>query len=183
MCVFIVIKAGLIVSCLVFSITQPKEDNMTYTFKELAELESGTILDRGVEEGIPWIIMRGPGSVTAYLGLPIDHPFAKLDYNDVELSVHGGLTYGSIGDGDLRTAEWYWLGWDYAHHMDCPFFSFTYPDLVSLREGTQWTAEMVHPEVIEAARQLIQLAISINAPIAHLREDTQWTLDTDDKKE
>jgi hypothetical protein len=130
---------------------------MTWTFEELANLDVGTILDQGVEEGIPWFIMCGPGSITAYLGIPIDHPLAKLDYNDVDLHVHGGLTYGSVGDGNLRPTDYYWLGWDYEHHMDCSFYSIRYPEYRSLAEDTQWTVEMVRPEVIRAARQLFVL--------------------------
>ena len=123
------------------------------TFFELAELESGTILMEDSYRGIPWIIMRGPSHLCAYLGLPPNHPFANLNYYDISLSVHGGLTFGGLGDGKIYPSEYYWLGWDYGHFQDAAFYDLE-PPFSKYSIGTMWTVPMVLPEVIEAAGEL-----------------------------
>src|SRR6478752_4421352 len=53
-------------------------------------------IDCGFEEGIIWAIMMGPRGVNGYACIPLEgHPWVTSDcYDDIEVSVHGGLTYG-----------------------------------------------------------------------------------------
>jgi hypothetical protein len=47
------------------------------------------------ETGARCTIRRGPlGSWCGYVGLRPNHPLAGKDYNDIDVLVHGGLTYG-----------------------------------------------------------------------------------------
>ncbi len=49
-----------------------------------------------------------------YIYLPSTHPDFGRDYDDVEVHVHGGLTYADPeGDGDV-----WCFGFDCAHYMD-----------------------------------------------------------------
>ena len=121
--------------------------------KELAEIKSATILEDATHEGIRYIIMRGPASLTAYLGIPLDHPLTKVDYDDIDLGVHGGLTFAGAGDG-LRPEELYWIGWDYGHCFDISFYDYEYG---VLHESIGWTVPMVRDEIFTAIPELKKL--------------------------
>jgi hypothetical protein len=90
-----------------------------------------------------WIIIlaHGQGNFCGYIGIPIDHPLAGYDYDDLPIRVHGGLTFSGAGDGKYRPEGYYWYGWDYEHYGD---FSYYYPESSGIsrepREGEQdWT--------------------------------------------
>jgi hypothetical protein len=93
------------------------------------------------ETGLPCLIRRGPsGALCGFVGVPREHPAHGEDYNDVEVSVHGGLTFGSAcrgssenGHGICHVVEpgepddvW-WFGFDCAHSGDlCPQYHGRY---------------------------------------------------------
>lgn len=92
------------------------KERFPQTFEDVAAAEVGHVFCDEFENGVRFIILRGPGSLCAYLGLPITHPLAGYDYNDLSVEAHGGLTYSGTdvyGDG-----ETYWYGWDYNHSGD-----------------------------------------------------------------
>ena len=121
--------------------------------KELAGIEAATILEDAIHEEIRYLIMRGPASLTAYLGIPLDHPLAKVDYNDINLSVHWGLTFGSDGNG-YRPEGIYWIGWDYAHCDDISFYDYDYG---VRHESIGWTVPMVRDEIFTVIPELKKL--------------------------
>uniref|UniRef100_A0A6M3JJC4 Uncharacterized protein n=1 Tax=viral metagenome TaxID=1070528 RepID=A0A6M3JJC4_9ZZZZ len=90
------------------------------TWKELKATKVGTILHDKDEEGLRFIIMRGPASLCAYIGLPLNHPLADQNYNDLPIQAHGGLTFGRVGE-DEWPKGYFWFGWDYAHGRDYSF--------------------------------------------------------------
>jgi len=114
------------------------------TFEELATLESGTILKDWFEDGVRYLIMRGPGALCAYFGVPLDHPLAGFCYDDLSVDCHGGLTFGSEGDGEMRPAGVYWYGWDYAHSGDKSFYDIKYG---TDRGDKAWTVEDVEKDI------------------------------------
>jgi len=67
------------------------------------------------------IIPHGWGN--GYIGVPKDHPWWGMDYNDVPCEVHGGLTYGKKEHPSalkgVPTDLW-WFGFDCAHYQDTP---------------------------------------------------------------
>lgn len=109
------------------------------TFEELAADPVGTVYVDKIADGIRFLVMRGPTSLCAYVGVPLDHPIAGMDYNDIDLQVHGGLTFGREGAGTFP-AGWYWYGWDYSHCDDKSFYDLKYN---SSRNGKPWTVEDV----------------------------------------
>ena len=53
------------------------------------------------------------GSLCGYVALPKDHEFSKIDYMDIDIEAHGGITYGQEDDQGV-----YWIGFDCAHWGD-----------------------------------------------------------------
>lgn len=132
------------------------------SFKELAELESGTILEDGYENEVRYIIMRGPSALCAYVGLPIGHPLAGMNYNDLPLDCHGGLTFGKEGEGEdsFRPRGLFWYGWDYGHSGDRAFY---YEDDY-FKDDKEWTVPMVKREIWHVTytfKQLMDLVESV----------------------
>lgn len=60
---------------------------------------------------------RGPsGHWCGYVGVPKGHPAFGADYGDIDVSVHGGLTFAGTMDADPEGL--WWLGFDCAHLGD-----------------------------------------------------------------
>lgn len=126
------------------------------TFEELYQLRSGTTVDSWDDEGIKCLIVRGPGSLCAYLGIPKEHPCAGKHYDDIDLRVHGGLTFSQAGEVETPwDPALYWIGWDYAHYRDKTFYDLQFSYGHYGEHG--WTDEEVKPQVIEAAKQYKEL--------------------------
>lgn len=86
--------------------------------------------------GLDCLIHRGPsGALCGYVGVPESHPLFGKDYDDADVSVHGGLTFSDRCHGDengrgichptnkaANETVW-WLGFDCAHAGDfCPSY-------------------------------------------------------------
>ena len=130
------------------------------TWEQIKQEKSGTILHDVFEDGVRFIVMRGPCSLCAYVGIPSEHPLAGLNYEDLPIRAHGGLTFGDEGDGEYRPKGFYWYGWDYGHCGDCAFYYDKEPNLISLGDK-KWLVEDVIKdswETIYDFRQLVRLA-------------------------
>jgi hypothetical protein len=67
------------------------------------------------EAGYPAAVVIQPlGHRCGYVALPKSHPAASKHYDDLEIYVHGGLTYG------VTTEEGAIFGFDCAHYTDRP---------------------------------------------------------------
>lgn len=107
--------------------------------------------------GLPCVIRRNDhlGNLCGYVGIPEDHPWRLIDRDDINVQVHGGLTFEDRGP-DHR-----YLGFDCAHFMDLapglhmltrrlrPLLDFDAPTLEVYRGLTY-----VITEVQDLARQL-----------------------------
>lgn len=135
------------------------------TWEEMRKDKSGTIYKDWFEDGIRCLIMRGPASLCAYLGVPETHPLADKSYDDIPLSVHGGLTFSCKGDG-MRPTGYYWYGWDYAHCNDYAFY-YDEPPLANGFDHSpdkKWTVDEVEKEIKSAVydfKMLVKLAENI----------------------
>ena len=96
-----------------------------YSWEDLNALKSGTIIHDIFDEGVRFLVMRGPASLCAYVGIPVKHPLAGFDYNDLpNVDAHGGLTFASLGSKESSwPEEFYWYGWDYGHSRDYNFYN------------------------------------------------------------
>ena len=63
------------------------------------------------------ILLQGLGHRTAYINV-IDTDLKFVDYNNIDIEVHGGLTYSSMTLYGCDNG--WWIGWDYAHYADEP---------------------------------------------------------------
>lgn len=96
----------------------------------------------GVEDGIEWRTLAAPlyGAVNGYVRIPEDHPWHGLDYDAIDVRVHGGITFadeGWIGFDTLHLGD-YWPGMPYGENF----------------ADTHWTWEMVADETRELARKV-----------------------------
>lgn len=80
--------------------------------------------------GLACLMVRARAHWCGYVGVPEGHPAFGKDYNDVEVEVHGGLTFAGLcqeeGTGPRvchipepgQPDRVYWLGFDCAHSGD-----------------------------------------------------------------
>lgn len=121
-------------------------------------------LDRH-EDGVRFVILRGPCALCAYVGIPESHPLAGKSYDDVPVDCHGGLTYGDMGTGKYLPSGWWWYGWDYCHSGDYAAYYDTSP----LRgfdhsNAIKWTPKAVESDAWDALwsfKKLVRLAEGI----------------------
>jgi hypothetical protein len=73
------------------------------------------------------IVRNHTGTLCGYVGVPEDHPCYKKDYSEVDVDVHGGLTFAAACqvDGPIchipepgMTDNVWWFGFDTGHFMD-----------------------------------------------------------------
>ena len=67
--------------------------------------------------GLRYLVVRGPLSFCAYVGVPADHTLCSLEELDFEC--HYGITFQQWGAAGTPWPEgWYWWGWSYSHNTD-----------------------------------------------------------------
>lgn len=74
------------------------------------------------------LIVRNPvGALCGYVGVPPDHPWFNKHYDEIEASVHGGLTFSGACSNHIchdakketvANENVWWLGFDCAHVGD-----------------------------------------------------------------
>lgn len=121
------------------------QNDLSDSWEDVLEAEPGKVLYEDAAEGCRFLIMRGPASLCAYVGVPESHPLAGYNYDDVPLRVHGGLTFSDKGGGTFPEG-WWWYGWDYAHCDDYAVYYDKYPTELSPRErrDKKWTVREVY---------------------------------------
>lgn len=71
-------------------------------------------LSSGNHAGFEWLVLHnGIGYRCGYVLIPANHPWYSQNYETIDCSVHGGLTYGQSD-----TESGFWLGFDCAHYGD-----------------------------------------------------------------
>lgn len=83
------------------------------------------------------ILLQGLGHRTAYINV-IGTDLEFIDYNNIDIEVHGGLTYSSMALYGCDNG--WWIGWDYMHYMDAP----------------DYVSQIIHTTDIEDAELLVQ---------------------------
>ena len=102
-------------------------------------------------KGYPCIIHRVKthGALCGYVGIQKKHPHFGKDKDEIDVSVHGGLTYSASCDGSIchtpakgESDEVWWIGFDCVHWLDIA------PDM----EKFMQEAEKHRPDIAEAAK-------------------------------
>lgn len=143
---------------------------------DVVNAEVGHIFLDEYDEGLRFIILRGPSSLCAYIGLPSDHPLSGKAYDDLVIDCHGGLTYSSLGGEERKVPEgFWWYGWDYAHCDDAATYDSKY---AFERKGKKWTPEEVKKDswnTLYDFRKLVKLAEQIHQGSGSPRPQSQST--------
>ncbi len=124
------------------------------------------------ETELPCLAIRGPaGSWCGYVGVSNNHPAFEKDYDDVDVKVHGGLTYADhcqtgqpenhaichVPEPGQPDNVW-WLGFDCAHAFDLmPAFTAMLPTIGERPQAEYRTLDYVRREVASLAHQLAML--------------------------
>ena len=123
---------------------------MAVEWIDMVNDEAGKVYVDKTDGKIRYLVMRGPACLCGYIGIASDHPMAGKSYDDIDINVHGGLTYGTEGNGKQWPKWFYWYGWDYAHAGDYCFFYDTVDFFPMLHERTdkKWLVSDVEAEII-----------------------------------
>lgn len=118
----------------------------------MTRLSDITPLREWTHAGLTCRILASPmgSSLNGYVRLPAEHPSFPKGYDDIEVDVSGGLTYGVDGDG--------WVGFDTAH------------------AGDIWTEEALREAGVEVSDRARSFMESWNRDAAEPWA-TRWTLD------
>jgi len=121
------------------------------------------------------IVRRELGALCGYVAVGPDHPLHGRDYDDPDVSVHGGLTYsaGCREDEPIeravchvpepgQPADVWWFGFDMAHAYDAVpamgalyrELGVGYPSWISCPDTTYKTVEYVMHQCAQLAQQL-----------------------------
>lgn len=112
-----------------------------------------------------------------YVAVNPDHPYHGKDYDDVDVTVHGGLTFADSCRDDEpiesavchipepgQPADVWWFGWDCGHTWDIqPAYLAHWPEMADLhqRTGAEYrTLDYVRAECARLAHQLADLGSS-----------------------
>ena len=91
-----------------------------------------------------------------YIKLPLGNKYYNKCYDDIELNVHGGLTYASdtLKLDNLTITGWI-IGWDYAHLGD--YYGYDIPlSHFSIEYNKQYTTDELINDCKNAIDQLIE---------------------------
>lgn len=80
-------------------------------------------------DDVPCLITRNPnlGHLCGYVAVPPGHPWHGKGYDDIDVGVHGGLTYADLCAPDIGVChvprpgepeDVWWVGFDLAHYGD-----------------------------------------------------------------
>ena len=112
-------------------------------------------LAKGKYKNYEYEIWNRSGVPAAYIMLPIDISSNKVLKSAIELEivVHGGITFTGSLNCHEEDVDDYWIGWDYGHAGD-------YMNLPGVKlSGQKWTTRKIYKEVKNVIRQLISLKI------------------------
>ena len=83
------------------------------------------ILFEGTYLGYQFYILNLGTHPTAYVEIPETSTLYEKGYSEIDIEVHGGLTYSSYELADIKDNSWF-IGWDYAHLGDYTGYDMRY---------------------------------------------------------
>ena len=138
-------------------------------------------------KGLNCMIIRNDcGAWCGYVLLPDNHPWKPLDYDDINVDIHGGITFKGSRRGFQEES---WIGFDCSHSMDlipsCEKFLLesrkrlkkifpdahkvlknpTYKDINFVKEETKRLADQVKSAKLSMAPQPEDLATEKPQPV------------------
>lgn len=116
--------------------------------------------------GFKCLIRRQPelGTLCGYVALPPKHPYYGMDFDKINVDVHGGLTFSYKGDDTEGWSKGYWwIGFDCSHAMDFVPYMERYNSLKDDRysKAIYKNIGYVKNELISLTEQLLPLNMAI----------------------
>lgn len=114
------------------------------------------LLVQGIYKDYKFYIINLGTHPVAYVNIKKGHPYRYEHYSEMNIDVHGGLTYSekAINTGNSVCVGWF-IGWDYAHCDDYYGYEEALP--FELRtNGKKWTTEEIFEDVKSVIKQLIE---------------------------
>lgn len=107
------------------------------------------LIKRWTSCGLECAIAHGLMAYCGYVKVPVGHPDVDHVYDDVDVEIHGGLTFNRRAtDGGM------WFGFDTGHGGDWTGYVDMVSGLTIESPGRIWTEEDVEKETEKLARQL-----------------------------
>lgn len=113
------------------------------------------VLDSGNYRGFNYYILNLGNHPTAYIEVPKSSKYYEKDMYDIDLDVHGGITYSNdhLYISDKKKIEGMFIGWDYAHYGDYAGYEERLPERFRVN-GKKWTTSEILKEVKHAIDML-----------------------------
>lgn len=119
------------------------------------------VLDSGYCMGFFYYILNLGTHPTAYIRIPESHKYYDKDYDEINIDVHGGLTYAHdyLYIDDITKLEGWFIGWDYAHSYDyVGWYEDEYYQKHDLhKDRKKWTTQEIKEEVASVCYQLSEV--------------------------
>lgn len=83
-------------------------------------LDPPLVLASGTYKGYNYFILSMGTHPCGYVEIPKSSKYYNVDYDNIPIECHGGLTYSEnyLGTIANECEERFFVGWDYAHYMD-----------------------------------------------------------------
>lgn len=106
-----------------------------------------------IHKKLPCRIIRHYGNLNGYVGVPKGHILFEKKYSNLDINVHGGLTYGDfqIIEG-VSYNDYFYFGFDTTHNGD--IFLTTLEKSVMIVGSTYKDYNYVKNEILNLAEQL-----------------------------
>jgi hypothetical protein len=105
-----------------------------------------------IYKGFQCRILRHNVHLCGYIGIPKGHKLYGKSCDDIEIDVHGGLTYARDSLRFQPEKDLWWIGFDCAHAGD---FSDFYEDMTLDNEDIYRDMEYVENEIKSMVDQII----------------------------
>ena len=140
-----------------------KEETIFDTAGAIKEMVYGPtrkceVLAQGTYKGIDYRVISYGTHPCSYIRVPENNKYFNVDYDDIPLECHCGLTFGTMfPNKDIQHTDafsnGYWIGWDYAHYCDYTTYSSDY-----FNEGMKYTTTDLLNEVRYAIESFIEIS-------------------------
>lgn len=131
------------------------ELNVEYKQMEYISNNKTDVLCEGKYKGYQFYIMSMGTHPTAYIEIPRESILFYKKYDDIDIEVHGGLTFSNSQLRNIKTHSWF-IGWDYAHYGDYAGYEELLP--INLRMGDKkYTTEEIFEDVISVIEQINEI--------------------------
>ena len=116
------------------------------------------------------VVVQDHGSRCGYVGVPEGHAASGKDYDELDINVHGGLTYAGCNDSYPAPSDGlWWLGYDCAHWGDVRDPSLMTPDYKELHDKGLFTSALDDYGVVRSLDYCIEQCESLAKQLKDLK--------------